>query len=96
MDYNCQERMERKKRKMFPPLCKWVPKEMCEGDIELLKGPSNLITVYKKLNVEHSNTGRLVTYAPAKIHSKCAQCYVQVVSAEHRPVLTVLVCRNYI
>lgn len=87
-DYNFQERMGRKERKLLPPLCKWVPKEFREGDLELLQGPRNVITVHKKIVVEHSHTGRMITYAPAKEHSKCTQCYVQVFSTEspNRPV----------
>ena len=86
-EYGCLEHAERKKRKrILPPFSKWIPTDMCEGDLELLQGPSKLIYVHKQLVIEHEHTGRLVTYAPAAEHSRCTQCYVQLISSNDRPV----------
>ena len=66
----------------------WIPPVGLKGgDLELLQGPTNCAVIHKRLVVEDSNTGRLVTYTvfDEDIHGpiaeeQCSCSFVRIIS----------------
>ena len=61
----CLKKSRNARRKsLFPQMEKWIPTGgLQDGDLELLKGPTNVVSVYKQIITEDINTGRQVSYS---------------------------------
>lgn len=73
-----------RQKSSFPSRKEWMPPfPLSEGDKELLLGPGNSITAYKRLHREDSNTKRINQFVSSENESstsRTACSYVQIIS----------------